>query len=121
VEDPFARLAELTRQVGRSGALRDAESAAAESAAVQSELAARTAVAATATDPGGMVEASVKVDGTVDHVHILPHAIRYLSDEELEAACADAIRAARAAAAAEVAAWLQPGEGTDDAGNGWHR
>src|SRR5258705_4171105 len=103
VNDPFSRLTELTRQLARSGGLADAERVRDESLAVQSAIAGRMNAAGTATDPTGLVEATVRVDGTVDSVHVSAHAIRNLDHEQLEAACADAIRAARGAAAADLA------------------
>jgi DNA-binding protein YbaB len=61
---------------------------------------------ATATDPTGLVEATVRADGTVEAVYISPRAVRDLSPQRLGAACVAAVTAARTAIATELAQWL---------------
>ena len=113
-DDPFARLTELTRRLARTGLLEDAEKMQQETRAAQAAMAEQLSATGTATDPTGLVEATVRVDGTVEGVHITAYAIRDLDHEQLQKACADAIRAARAAAAAEAGAWLaKPGDQGD--------
>lgn len=108
MDDPFARLIEAARQVARTGQVADAERMRDETTALQSELAQRLEAAATATDPQGLVEATVRYDGTVDRVHISAHAIRDLDNDALGQACVAAILAGRSAAATQVTAWIQP-------------
>ena len=118
MDDPFARLAELARRVARSVDAGDAEAMQAESRGIQAALAERVQATATATDPSGLVQATVQTDGLVQDVRIGARAIRDLDHAALEQACADAVRAARAAAATEMTAWLtgQPAEGEGQAG-----
>jgi DNA-binding protein YbaB len=112
--DPFARLTELTRRLARTGLLEDAEKMQRETQAAQAAMAEQLSATGTATDPTGLVEATVRVDGTVEGVHVTAYAIRDLDHEQLEKACADAIRAARAAAATGAGTWLaKPGEQGD--------
>jgi hypothetical protein len=62
--------------------------------------------AATATDPTGLVEASVRADGTVERLYISPRAIRDLPPARLGAACVAAVTAARTRIVTEIAEWL---------------
>jgi DNA-binding protein YbaB len=108
MDDPFARLIEAARQVTRTGQLTDAERLRDETSAMQGALAERLRVPATATDPRGLVEATVRYDGTVDEVHISARAMRDLDNDALGQACVAAILAGRSTAATQVAAWIQP-------------
>ena len=108
MDDPFARLIEAARQVARTGQVADAERMRDETTALQGALAERLQAAATATDPQGLVTATVRYDGTVDEVHISAQAVRDLDNDALGQACVAAILAGRAAAATQVTAWIQP-------------
>jgi len=61
---------------------------------------------ASATDPTGLVEATVRADGTVDSMYISPRAVRDLGAAGLGPACVAAVTAARAAIVTELAEWL---------------
>jgi hypothetical protein len=61
---------------------------------------------ASASDPTGLVEATVRADGSVDGLYISPRAVRDFSPDALGMACVAAVSAARSAIVSELAGWL---------------
>lgn len=103
----FEELRENLRRYGRAsdeiGARRIRDAA----IAVRDRFAGMMAETASATDPSGRVQATVRLSGGVESVYISPHAIREFDTGGLGRACLAAVRAARERAATVLADRIQ--------------
>jgi DNA-binding protein YbaB len=107
VSAEFEELRDNLRRYGRAsdeiGARRIRDAA----MAVRERFAGMMAETASATDPSGRVQATVRLSGSVESVYISPHAVRELDTSGLGRACLSAVRAARERAAGVLADRIQ--------------
>ena len=98
----FGELQESLRRYGRAsdeiGARRIRDTA----VAMRDRLAALMAETVSAGDPGGRVQATVRLSGGVESVYVSPQAAREFGTADLGLACVAAVRAARENAAAAL-------------------